>query len=120
MRLTKNFTSEEFLCHCGCDDQDMKFTFVRLLQKMRDIYGKPIHINSGWRCEKYNAQIGGSRRSKHMDGLACDISFKDSFDRYELVKAAFEVGFTGIELGSHHIHLDLRKTKPVCWIDISQ
>lgn len=35
--------------------------------------GRPIHINSGYRCEALNTRIGGARSSRHMSGLAADI-----------------------------------------------
>ena len=35
--------------------------------------GRPIHINSGYRCPQLNTVIGGAKTSHHMDGLAADI-----------------------------------------------
>lgn len=92
---------------------------MKHLQKMRDLYGKPIIISSGWRCEKYNAQIG-AKRSKHMDGLAADIKVSDSHEKYEIIKAAYEAGMTGIGGYDGHVHVDLRKTDPVFWIGVSK
>lgn len=43
-----------------------------LLEPAREILG-PLHVNSGWRCPGLNAAIGGSKTSRHMDGLAADV-----------------------------------------------
>jgi len=46
-----------------------------LREKLNKKYGKvAIYVSSGFRCEKLNAAIGGSKTSAHMKGLAADIS----------------------------------------------
>ena len=47
---------------------------ARLLQPLRDIYGKPIHINSGYRCPELNKAVGGVPTSQHQRGEATDLS----------------------------------------------
>lgn len=45
------------------------------LDGVRASYGKPITVNSGFRCEKLNSAIkGASKTSVHMKGLAADLS----------------------------------------------
>ena len=44
-----------------------------LLQPLRDIYGKPFHINSGFRCPALNKAVGGTIASDHMKGKSADI-----------------------------------------------
>lgn len=44
------------------------------LDKIREIYGKPIIVNSGYRCEKLNQVLKGSKTSHHLQGLAADIT----------------------------------------------
>lgn len=39
-----------------------------------ELGGRPIRILSGFRSKRYNARIGGARRSEHMEGRAADIS----------------------------------------------
>ena len=70
IKLTKNFYMSEF----SCDDQvmlDMKL--VEELQKLRDFIGKPLTVTSGYRTPERNKTIGGSSKSKHMEGIAADI-----------------------------------------------
>ena len=45
-----------------------------ILDPLREAYGKPIVINSGYRCEKLNKKVGGAQTSDHMKGMAADIS----------------------------------------------
>jgi len=45
-----------------------------VLDPLREAYGKPIHVNSGFRCPKLNAAVGGSPTSDHMNGRAADIA----------------------------------------------
>ena len=47
-----------------------------VLDPLRDEYGKPIYVNSGYRCEKHNKAVGGVPRSQHMLGQAADISLR--------------------------------------------
>lgn len=45
-----------------------------ILDKIREAYGKPITVNSGYRCPKLNTAIGGSKTSQHITGKAADIT----------------------------------------------
>ena len=44
-----------------------------VLQPLRDYVGKPITINSGYRCPLLNSYVGGSKNSQHKFGEAADI-----------------------------------------------
>lgn len=45
-----------------------------ILDPLREWYGKPIKVNSGYRCEALNEAIGGSKTSQHCLGEAADIT----------------------------------------------
>lgn len=45
-----------------------------ILDPLREKYGKPITVNSGYRCLALNNAMGGSKTSQHMLGLAADIT----------------------------------------------
>lgn len=48
------------------------------LNKIREAYGKPMTVTSGWRPPAINASTpGAAAKSKHMIGLACDIADAD-------------------------------------------
>lgn len=44
-----------------------------ILDPLREAYGKPIIITSGYRCEKLNKAVGGAASSQHVKGEAADI-----------------------------------------------
>lgn len=45
-----------------------------ILDPLREHYGKPIIVNSGYRCEQLNNAVNGSKTSAHLKGLAADIT----------------------------------------------
>lgn len=55
-----------------------------VLDPIRRMWGKPIIVNSGYRCPKLNAAIGGSATSQHMKGEAADITADDPTKNKEL------------------------------------
>lgn len=48
----------------------------RILEPVRMRFGHPITVTSGYRCERLNRLVGGSRTSQHMTGDAADIVCK--------------------------------------------
>jgi uncharacterized protein YcbK (DUF882 family) len=49
------------------------------------LLGKPIIINSGFRCEEVNKAVGGVHNSRHLSGCAADISLKN-FSKSDIEK----------------------------------
>jgi uncharacterized protein YcbK (DUF882 family) len=45
-----------------------------VLQPVRDLYGKTVHVNSGYRSPELNKAVGGAANSQHVQGRAADIS----------------------------------------------
>ena len=70
---TKNFKVSEFACKC-CGKNEIQQALINLVQKIRDKLGVPVRINSGYRCPKHNAEVGGVKNSTHVRGLASDLS----------------------------------------------
>lgn len=57
----------------------------KLLQPLRDAWGKPITINSGYRCAKLNERVGGVSTSQHCKGEAADCGCDDPLALARLV-----------------------------------
>lgn len=73
-----DFKLTEFRCkHCGGGIGVVSLTLLNRLQSLRDLWGQPMHVTSGYRCREHNRAIGGALRSLHMEGLAADIADKD-------------------------------------------
>ena len=120
MKITKNFSSDEFACKC-CGGQNINENLVFQLQKIRGIVKKPIIITSGYRCPAHNKKIGGSPKSQHLLGKAADIYVNGMSvrDLYEVVSIFYKNGITGIGVYPEQgfIHVDIRE-KPGIWVYI--
>ena len=51
---------------------------------IREEWGKPIKINSGYRCLSCNSLVGGEPMSAHLFGCALDLDLDDVDEVYEL------------------------------------
>lgn len=51
-----------------------------ILDIVRVYIGKPIIINSGYRCKKLNEMVGGVQNSMHTKGLAADFRTREKED----------------------------------------
>ena len=71
---TNNFNVSEFACHCGCGFNIIDQRVIDMAQTIREALGVPVRVNSGCRCEKHNAKVGGVKGSKHTKGFAADLS----------------------------------------------
>lgn len=54
----------------------------RILEPLRKWYGKPITINSGYRCQELNRAVGGAKNSYHQYGRAADIPMNPALVSY--------------------------------------
>ena len=104
MRLTENFTYEEFV-HSDIADkygidnepkrEDIKEKIKELacvLQKIRDRLGEPIHISSGYRSKELNDTICGATNSDHLFGCAADIRCSDNKKLFGLICSMVQKG----------------------------
>lgn len=96
----------------------MDLSFVLKLDKLRETYGKPITIGSGFRTAAHNIKVGGVDSSAHTEGKAADITIDASTDRFTLLHIAFNMGFKRIGIHKHFIHLDAAQNLPqnVFWL----
>jgi len=51
----------------------VKALVEKVLQPLRDAWGKPLAINSGYRCPEVNRAVGGEPDSQHLLGEAADV-----------------------------------------------
>lgn len=73
--VSEHFKLSEFKCrHCGETHPDgVPDALLGYLEDIRAHFGKPVNINSGYRCPTHNAEVGGAKQSQHMLGKAADI-----------------------------------------------
>ena len=116
MKLTKNFSKSEFECKDGSEMPNDVLDNVKLLatelQKIRDLYGKPIRINSSYRSLNHNRTIGSKDTSQHVKGTAADIAI-DGIEPIELaywIKFWIDEGLLkqgGVGIYNSFVHYDI-------------
>lgn len=72
-RLAPDFKVRELRCRDGSDTVMVDETLTVVLQCIREHFGKPVHITSGYRTAAHNAAVGGSKSSQHLLGRAADF-----------------------------------------------
>ncbi len=85
MNLTANFSLHELsksetALRMGFDNtpddeatENLRLLCEKVLQPVRDHYGKGVKVNSAYRSPESNAAVGGSKTSDHCKGMAADI-----------------------------------------------
>ena len=94
----------------------MEHSVLERLDLARDIYGRPMIVNSGFRTIAHNKSLidagyKASRNSSHLLGLAVDIHCGNSNDRFLMLEAFLDAGFNRIGIGSNFIHVDCDEEK---------
>lgn len=115
MQLTKNFTLEEMtVTNTGLPNVPNKMHITNmimlatmLLQPVRDLYGNPMHINSGFRSPEVNKAVNGSSTSGHMKGQAADVRTPDPRQLFNLVRNS-GLSFDQLILYPTFVHMSFR------------
>ena len=89
------FKEKELSCRC-CGQLpplirgNIEALVENVLDPLRERYGKPIIVNSGYRCAKHNKAVGGASNSQHMVGEAADITAGSPEGNEKLLKILLE------------------------------
>lgn len=59
-------------------EASLKALVEEVLDPARADYGKAVAVNSGFRCEKHNREVGGVPTSQHLRGEAADVHCEDN------------------------------------------
>jgi hypothetical protein len=83
-----------------------------LLDPIRTKWGKPIKVNSGYRCSKLNRIVGGVSTSQHVLGEAADITVGSSEENKKLFEMILSMNILFDQLiledGGKWIHISLK------------
>lgn len=111
-KLSTNFKVREFACTDGSDPIFIAPELVKVLQKVRTHFGKPVTINSAYRTVSKNNAVGGAKFSQHQYGIAADIRINGVTPK--TVAAYVETLMPnkgGIGIYKTFTHVDVRETK---------
>ena len=61
----------------------------KVLQPLRNVWGEPLTVNSGYRCPELNREVGGVPTSQHVKGEAADVACETP---RELAQLAYDLG----------------------------
>ena len=54
-------------------EENLRRLVDHVLDPLREAWGAPVIVTSGYRCPRLNAAVGGAHRSQHTLGEAADI-----------------------------------------------
>lgn len=88
--FTKSDTASRLHINNAIRDWDVRDNIKALvediLQPLRDAWGGPLFINSGYRCPELNKAVGGVPTSQHCLGESADVACTDPYALAKLVK----------------------------------
>ena len=93
-------------------ERNLTILIEHCLDPIREKFGKPITVTSGYRCEKLNKLVGGKPNSQHLKGSAADLVG----DTNTKTKEIFEIAK---QLGNFDQLLFERNSKGSIWVHIS-
>ena len=121
MTLSRNFSYSEFTksdtaarLHIQNEivDWDVRDNIKALvedvLQPLRDAWGGPLFINSGYRSPELNKAVGGVATSQHCKGQAADVGVTDPFALAKLA-VRMKLGFDQMILYPSFVHFSYKR-----------
>lgn len=94
---------------------------MKAFERIRELCGFPIEINSAYRTPEYNVAIGGARTSQHCEGRALDLK-PIPFTKKNLLhleaaayKARTEGLLRGVGYYKTFVHIDTRPGRNATW-----
>lgn len=97
--------------------KNLQYGVDMVLDPLRRLYGKPIIITSGYRCQKLNLVVGGVSNSWHTKGNAADIHVASLTEATKLFNNLQKMPSVDTVLFEHsgsgqwlHVQWDMTKT----------
>ena len=112
--VSENFSRSEFECKCGCGFDTVDIELLRILEKIRAHFDRPITINSGCRCVDHNNTVDGSDSSQHLYGRAADIVI-DGIGPEIVYELADQMDIGGAGNYNTFTHVDSRTDQLARW-----
>lgn len=88
--------------------ENIQYT-MEYLNKVREEFGEPIYVNSGYRCKALNEAVGGSKNSYHMTGLAVDLRWNPRLFEFMMSNCHFDKLIREKSKKTFWIHVQLKR-----------
>lgn len=121
--ISKNFSYKEFEESADAEKNhiinvitsfevrdNIKALVENILQPLRDEWGAPLVINSGYRCPELNKLVKGASTSQHVKGQAADVACDTPLKLARLVKK-LKLDFDQMGLYPTFVHLSYSKNR---------
>lgn len=83
---------------------------------IREYWGGPLIVHSGYRTESWNQHVGGEPKSLHLEGRAADLRPRDpsrAFELHDIVLRLYKSGklpdLGGLGEYTTFVHVDIRE-----------
>lgn len=102
-------------------EKNLVLLIEKLLDPIREAFGKPITVNSGFRCKELNEKVKGSKTSDHMNGCSADITSENNKELWETIMLLHERGIIEFDQLINEGKTDKKtgKVTELVWIHIS-
>lgn len=90
--------------------ENINYTLERL-NTIRENYGKPIIITSGYRCDMLNSLVGGVKDSYHKKGLAADLEWDIDLAKHIIDNEQFDSFIREINGNTKWLHIQFRRNR---------
>lgn len=120
LQITPHFKDYEFMSRDGVlVPMEYRWNMIivaRQLEKIRSQLAEPVYINSGYRSNQHNKNVGGASRSYHLYAMAVDIrcSAAKPKDVYKVILSLMDSGDIvagGLKMYDTFVHYDIRGVK---------
>lgn len=88
---------------------------MKQLEVVREAIGRPVIVNSGYRCERHNYNVGGAAGSLHLAAMAADIRVQ-ALTPVKLgsvirsLRNSGRIASGGVSVYNSFVHYDIRGT----------
>lgn len=108
----RHFKESDFACPC-CGENLMDKATMNYVDDVREDLGSAMIVESGYRCPKHNAAVGGAKGSMHPKGIAVDIKITAMTPEIrekllDLLRTKYKDIFKGRGVGKFNLHVDTR------------
>lgn len=124
--MTAHFRAHEFECHCGhCTEQHMDLGLLAKLEFLRQQWGAPLGVSSGFRCKAKQQALRDAGKetstgiSTHELGQAADIACSDPAEMPKLAALARTI-FKAVGEARSFVHVDMRADKQRNWTYVKE